>query len=329
MIIILALIVYLVLSMWLTSVVAKALGAGNSSALRVFLALMLSGFAMIPVVFLFPNPVLLIIASMVVTVAILAKVLDMTMVGGFLVYIANVLIGMVLSLVMFITGLGVGGLEFFEEFYDWQGNADIAYVERSAEAVCACGEDESCLLEKYIEHAQIFSAYVESYEDENEFQRADLYSQRAESCIDDPRSYVPVALVEEGNQSRRRGRRDAELSDEQLDAAENIFAVPAQVQDLLPEDAPPEPEIEVEEAKPSYRAVELTQLAQYERRRVRATRKDNKQFSGRMSMMPNGDVRIMQRRMGGEFGVVIPHRQLAELEVYQVWDNVDADAQGE
>ncbi|MCG8466148.1 MAG: hypothetical protein MI750_15030 [Xanthomonadales bacterium] len=327
MIIVVLLLVYFILSLWLTSLVAKALGAGNASILRVFFALLLSGLVMIPIAFILPNPVLLIIGSMVATTAILAKMLDMTMVGGFLVYIANAVIGVVLSLIMFVTGLGFGGLEFFEEFYQWQGQADIAQVERSAEAVCACGTDESCLLEEYIEHAQILGNFLEEYEDENEFQRAQHYALRAESCIDDPRNYVPVALVEDGNVPRRRGRR-AELSDEQREAAENIFNVPAQVQDLLPEEAAPEVVEEKEEIKPSYRAVALDQLPLYERHRVRATRKDQKQFVGRMSMMPNGDVRLMQRKMGGEFGVVIPRRQLVQLEVYQVWADNDSAADG-
>jgi hypothetical protein len=36
----------------------------------------------------------------------------------------------------------------------------------------------------------------------------------------------------------------------------------------------------------------------------------------------------MQRKMGGEFGVVIPRRQLAQLEVYQVWADNDSAADG-
>ena len=53
----------------------------------------------------------------------------------------------------------------------------------------------------------------------------------------------------------------------------------------------------------------------YQSRHVRITRKDQQQFEGFISLMDNGDARLIQRRLGGEFGVIIPRQQVQRVEV--------------
>lgn len=308
MIFIVLVIAFIVLSLWLTSVIAKALGAGNASISSVFIAGILTAVVMFPVGLLISNSTALILINMAVAIMVFAKVLELNIVGAFVVYLANGLIWGGFFVAAFLLGISAG-FNWANAFAPVEGDADIAAVERSAEDVCVCGVDEECIVEAYIRHAQIYTDFITNSEDNAELSRAENYSQRADACADNPAPYRVRALTEAGNTQQSRT---------QVASVPAVFNRPAIVQDEVPDELIQEQARTVREEPVSdrrYREVNASELALYQSKHVRITRKDQQQFVGFVTLMENGDARLLQRRRGGEFGVIIPRRQVAKVEV--------------
>lgn len=315
------------LIVWLmtSSLVARALGAGNSSMGTIFIASIIGGFVAAPVAFFIDNFILLIIVSLIITTLTYAKMLDINPLGAFVVYLAGSAVWVVIWLLMAWFGLqsifsgGLMNLGGMDE------DVDIAYLERAAEDMCSCGTDEDCLFER----GMMFSVAKATFDQENNdpaaASRAVNYEERMLSCLDNPQPYRARRLTEAGNQPMRKTppRRSAEsyVSTESADEASRAMdeaVIAANTADEGGQQFKAQP-------TPRYQKVELRELRQYLDYHVRITRKDGQSFIGDLVAIDDGNYDLRQRRLGGYFGVSIPRSEVVTAEVHQIWEQTAAE----
>lgn len=310
---------FVLASFWLTAIVAKALGAATASISNVVAAIVVATLVMAPISFAVTSPVILFLLTLVVSTISFAKFLQINLLGAFVVYLANGFIWVVFIVGAVFFGLGLS-FDWTRGFETYSGDVSLAAVESTAEEVCACGLDEECQIDEYFTHAQAFEAFLDSEPSDSEMRKAENYSARADECLENPRPYQARALVEAP-------RRPSAPRQSQPSADEYL---PEQALETVAKRARVQHAETLDPNEPSYQEIPVADWVRYLKHPMRVTRKDTKQFEGQASLMPNGDLRLTHRRMGGEFGLVIPHSQVMRVEVFKVWrvdDTAEAPAQ--
>ena len=160
----------------------------------------------------------------------------------------------------------------------------------AAEEVCACGDDQDMLMNKLMAFSFISASYQSSNTDPKSVKRLESLSAKVSTCAEGG----PVMLAT-ADMTEKHVEHDIE-SDNSTDAEAEIE--------------------EIEDQTPRYREFKLADVKMYIGAKVRVYRNAADPMVGKLVSFANGDLKVQQRRYGGNVTFPISTKDIESLEVY-------------
>ncbi len=227
---------------------------------------------------------------------------------------------------------------------EWEmaaGQTDIAAVELSAEEVCRCGTDEQCLEDQLGDFILQSLYFSDTNPSPSELNRTQNYAERAFSCVNHPKDYVPRDLVEVNDdymaeqpsvtvakpeparrklieakakqfeQSSTEGKAQL-LKQTILDAIERVSTAVETAP--VTQQKPQQPQW-VEE----FRTVSMANAGQHLSQTARITRSGRRILEGKLEAINQEQVALKQWTSGGYVTYHIPQSDIQTIEIFRRW----------
>ncbi len=159
----------------------------------------------------------------------------------------------------------------------------------AAEEVCACGDDQEMLMSKLMAYSFISASYQSTNTDSKSAQRLEELSAKVSACAEGGPVMLATAEV---------GVEQAELD---LEASEDTAVEEVEI---------------TEDQTPRYRTFKLADVKKYIGAKVRVYRSAADPMEGKLVSYTNGDLKVQQRRYGGNVTFPISSKDIESLEVY-------------
>ncbi len=160
----------------------------------------------------------------------------------------------------------------------------------AAEEVCACGDDQEMLMNKLMAYSFISASYQSSNTDPKSVKRLEELSAKVSACAEGG----PVMLA------------TSDLAEEHVELAiESNKSVDVEKE-----------AVHIEDQRPRYREFKLTDVKKYIGAKVRVYRNTADPMEGKLVSFADGDLKVQQRRYGGNVTFPISTKDIESLEVY-------------